>query len=184
MHAVSVCCQTVKFNEYTEFEWPIKSSSEEAWQHCPGYQIFQGGIMDSNKQGWFAVTLSLQIKADLTVEQQQQKEWPTWLYRWQPAVTHYKEEVRFMTSKVRGKLSREDTSLNQWWDNLETNFHQRNVLGSVKVSRKHLWHNVVDCHNKSFQLIPHFPQKMETQWKGMGSIFGGFKTRNVMLIHL
>lgn len=42
----SVCCQTVKFNEYTEFEWPIKSSSEEAWQHCPGYQIFQGGIMD------------------------------------------------------------------------------------------------------------------------------------------
>ncbi len=48
----------------------IRSFKEESWI--------------SNKQVWFAVTLSLQIKADLTVEQQPHKEWPTWLYRWQP----------------------------------------------------------------------------------------------------
>lgn len=134
----------------------IRSFKEESWI--------------SNKQGWFAVTLSLQIKADLTVEQQQQKEWPTWLHRWQPAVTHYKEEVWFMTSKVRSKLTREYASLDQWLDNLKTNFHQRNVLGSVKV-RKHLWHNVVDCHNNSLQLIPHFHKKNGDTMEGNGVNF-------------
>lgn len=70
---------------------PSRALHKEHDSIVQGIRPFKEESWISNKQGWFAVTLSLQIKADLTVEQQQHKEWPTWPRRWQPSVTRYKE---------------------------------------------------------------------------------------------